>query len=65
MHLDGYNITDTLASNIPSPRKECFYFNDDGSLVALRHNPRIGFLCKGSAASTHNTFPETQTVSAG
>ncbi len=38
VHLDGYNITDALASNTPSPRKKFFYFNDDGSLVALRYN---------------------------
>ena len=38
VHLDGYNITDALAGKAPSPRKEFFYFNDDGSLVALRFN---------------------------
>ena len=37
VHLDGYNITDSLAGKSPSPRKEFFYFNDDGSLVALRY----------------------------
>jgi arylsulfatase A-like enzyme len=38
VHLDGYNITDALAGKAPSPRKEFFYFNDDGSLVGLRLN---------------------------
>jgi arylsulfatase len=38
VHLDGYNITDALAGKAPSPRKEFFYFNDDGELVALRYN---------------------------
>jgi arylsulfatase A-like enzyme len=38
VHLDGYNITDALAGKAPSPRKEFFYFNDDGSLVGLRYN---------------------------
>jgi arylsulfatase A-like enzyme len=38
VHLDGYNITDALAGKAPDPRKEFFYFNDDGSLVALRYN---------------------------
>ena len=38
VHLDGYNITDALAGKAPSPRKEFFYFNDDGSLVAFRYN---------------------------
>lgn len=38
VHLDGYNITDALTGKTPSPRNEFFYFNDDGSLVALRYN---------------------------
>lgn len=38
VHLDGYNITDALSGKSPSPRKEFFYFNDDGSLVGLRFN---------------------------
>ncbi len=38
VHLDGYDITDALAGRSPSPRKEFFYFNDDGSLVGLRFN---------------------------
>ena len=38
VHLDGYNLTDTLAGKSPGPRKEFFYFNDDGSLVGLRYN---------------------------
>ncbi len=38
VHLDGYNLTDLFAGKSPSPRKEFFYFNDDGSLVALRFN---------------------------
>src|SRR6188508_3142199 len=38
VHLDGYNLTDALAGKSPGPRKEFFYFNDDGSLVGLRYN---------------------------
>jgi len=38
VHLDGYNVTDALAGKVVSPRKEFFYFNDDGSLVGLRYN---------------------------
>jgi arylsulfatase len=38
VHLDGYNITDALAGKGPSPRREFFYSNDDGSLVALRYD---------------------------
>ncbi|MGA2226462.1 MAG: hypothetical protein ABSH41_18660 [Syntrophobacteraceae bacterium] len=37
VHLDGYNITDALAGNAPDPSDEFFYFNDDGSLIALRY----------------------------
>jgi arylsulfatase len=38
VHLDGYNLQDALAGNLPSPRHEFFYFNDEGSLVALRYD---------------------------
>jgi arylsulfatase A-like enzyme len=38
VHLDGYNVTDALAGKSSSPRNEFFYFNDDGSLVAMRYN---------------------------
>jgi arylsulfatase A-like enzyme len=38
VHLDGYNITDALAGKEPSPRREFFYWNDDGSLVAMRYD---------------------------
>ena len=37
VHLDGYNQMDYFAGKTPSPRKDFFYFNDDGSLVALRY----------------------------
>ncbi len=38
VHLDGYNVTDSLAGRGPDPRHEFFYFNDDGSLVGLRYD---------------------------
>ena len=38
VHLDGYDLTDTLAGKASNPRKEFFYWNDDGSLVGLRYN---------------------------
>jgi arylsulfatase len=39
VHLDGYEITAHLSDpqNVPSPRKEIFYFSDDGDLTALRY----------------------------
>ena len=38
VHLDGYNQMDYFADKGPDPRHEFFYFNDDGSLVALRYD---------------------------
>jgi len=39
VHLDGYDITAHLKDpqNVESPRKEIFYFSDDGDLTALRY----------------------------
>ncbi|WP_408646925.1 arylsulfatase [Vibrio aphrogenes] len=38
VHLDGYNQLPYLTGKAKeSPRKEFFYFNDDGQLVALRY----------------------------
>ncbi|TKB45536.1 arylsulfatase [Thalassotalea mangrovi] len=38
-HLDGYNILDLLTGKADeSPRKEIFYFSDDGDLTALRYD---------------------------
>ena len=38
VHLDGYNILPYLTGQeAHTPRKEFFYFNDDGMLVAMRY----------------------------
>ncbi|MEM6798052.1 MAG: arylsulfatase [Planctomycetota bacterium] len=39
VYLDGYDITAHLKApqETPSPRKEVFYFSDDGDLTALRY----------------------------
>ncbi|TDH60394.1 arylsulfatase [Dankookia rubra] len=38
VHLDGYNILPMLTGQTAeSPRKEFFYFNDDGQMVAMRY----------------------------
>jgi len=38
VHLDGYNILPLLTGKAQeSPRKEMFYFSDDGDLTALRY----------------------------
>jgi len=39
VHLDGYNFLPYLTGKEKKgPRKEFFYFNDDGQLVGLRYN---------------------------
>jgi arylsulfatase len=39
VHLDGYNLLPSLTGQAKEwPRKEMFYFTDDGSLSALRYN---------------------------
>ena len=38
VHLDGYNVLPLLTGETDeSPRKEIFYFSDDGDLTALRY----------------------------
>lgn len=46
VHLDGYNILPLLTGETKeSPRKEIFYFTDDGDLAALRYGDwKITFL---------------------
>jgi arylsulfatase len=38
VHLDGYDQTALLAGEGPSARREFFYVNDEGQLVALRYD---------------------------
>ena len=39
LHLDGYNLLPHLTGeSAESPRKEVFYFSDDGDLTALRYS---------------------------
>jgi arylsulfatase A-like enzyme len=39
VHLDGYNMLPRWSGKADkSPRREFFYFNDDGSLVGLRYD---------------------------
>jgi len=39
VHLDGYNMLPLLTGETDkSPRKEIFYFSDDGDMTALRYN---------------------------
>jgi arylsulfatase A-like enzyme len=38
VHLDGYNMTDYLSGKGEDPRREFFYWTDDGNLAALRYD---------------------------
>jgi len=46
VHQDGYNLLPFLTGQeARDPRREFFYFNDDGDLVALRHeNWKVVFM---------------------
>ena len=37
VHLDGYDLTDMLAGKSAGPRKEFFYWTDDGDFAGLRY----------------------------
>jgi arylsulfatase len=41
VHIDGYNVLDHIQNpdKVESPRKEVFYFTDDGDLSAMRYGP--------------------------
>ncbi len=38
VHLDGYDLRDTLAGKADCPRHEFFYWTDDGDLCGLRYD---------------------------
>jgi len=49
VHLDAYNMSDLLSGKGPGLRKEIFYFDDSGSLNALRYGDwKITFATKNS-----------------
>ena len=49
VHLDAYDMTDVLSGKGPGKRKEIFYFDDSGSLNALRYgNWKVHFATKDS-----------------
>jgi arylsulfatase A-like enzyme len=51
VHLDGYNILPYLTGQAPkSPRRDFFYFDDDGQLVAMRHDNWKYIFCEQRAA---------------
>jgi arylsulfatase len=49
VHLDGYDMTDLLSGKGPGKRKEILYFDDEGSLNALRYGDwKLHFAVKNS-----------------
>jgi arylsulfatase A-like enzyme len=49
VHLDAYDMTDVLSGKGPGKRKKIFYFDDSGSLNALRYgNWKVHFAFKDS-----------------
>jgi arylsulfatase len=53
VHLDGYNLLPALKGEAQWPRKEFFYWTDDGSVAALRYNNwKVTFL-KQNAHGLH------------
>jgi arylsulfatase len=63
VHQDGYNQLPYLTGQEPrSPRREFFYFNDDGDLVAVRYeNWKVVFM-EQRAAGTLQVWAEPFTV---
>ena len=57
VHLDGYNILPYLeGQNADSPRKDFFYFDDDGQLVAMRHDNWKFVFCEQRAPGNLNIW---------
>jgi hypothetical protein len=59
VHLDGYNILPYLEGQAPkSPRQNFFYFDDDGQLVAMRHENWKFVFCEQRAKGNLNIWEE-------
>ena len=59
VHLDGYNILPLLTGKTEkSPRKEIFYFSDDGDLTALRYGDWKIIFMEQKAAGTFRVWQE-------
>jgi arylsulfatase len=59
IHLDGYNILPYLGGQTDkSPRKDFFYFNDDGQLVAIRYQNWKQVFCEQRAEGTLRIWAE-------
>ena len=59
VHLDGYNILPLLTGKTKeSPRKEIFYFSDDGDLTALRYEDWKLIFMEQQATGTMRVWQE-------
>jgi arylsulfatase len=59
VHLDGYNILPMLTGEAEeSPRKEIFYFSDDGDLTALRYDDWKMIFMEQKAQGTFRVWME-------
>lgn len=59
VHLDGYNFLPHLTGKeAKGPRKELFYFSDDGDLTALRYEDWKLIFMEQRAAGTMKTWSE-------
>jgi arylsulfatase A-like enzyme len=59
VHLDGYNILPYLeGQEAHTPRHDFFYFNDDGMLVAMRHDNWKFVYCEQRAPGNLNIWME-------
>jgi arylsulfatase A-like enzyme len=59
VHLDGYNILPMLNGEAQeSPRKEIFYFSDDGDLTALRYDDWKMIFMEQKAQGTFRVWME-------
>ena len=59
VHLDGYNILPMLSGEAQeSPRKEIFYFSDDGDLTALRYDDWKMIFMEQKAQGTFRVWME-------
>ncbi|MFC1657085.1 arylsulfatase [Candidatus Moduliflexota bacterium] len=60
IHLDGYDLTAHLKepAKVPSPRKEIFYFSDDGDLTALRYKDWKAIFMEQRVEATFQAWAE-------
>ena len=61
VHLDGYNLLPTFRSGETHPRKEFFYFSDDGDLTGLRYDNWKVVFAQQRSAGTMNVWSEPYT----